>query len=295
MHITTRAQATSGEHSDGPGPSGGRNCPAHHPRLLHGAGLGGAVLRPPRLLVPRRLLRKPRQATWRTTLAGRLDPRRTCRGRSVCSAHQECSTCFCRPGRCCPPPGSCPHPGQPPLNPRMVPMRVVQRTSRTPRPAACRSCFLPSRWRPAWRERARAVRKAGLEDVTTSGGALSSRKAPDGTRDHASFRHGSNRGTGGRHWCFHQATTALLADLAGDRPGAIDWSAIAVVLHGATAHYWLFTDLFGRHPTGGRPGPLRRRPGALAVAVISGTLPSRKVPTETAETVRGRPETSKET
>lgn len=49
---------------------------------------------------------------------------------------------------------------------------------------------------------------------------------------------------------FHRATTAMLADLAGagDRP--VDWAAVAVVLQGTTAHYWLLSDLFGRHPTG---------------------------------------------
>ncbi len=49
---------------------------------------------------------------------------------------------------------------------------------------------------------------------------------------------------------FHQATTTMLTELAGDRDGTVDWAAITVVLHGATAHFWLLTDLFGRHPTG---------------------------------------------
>lgn len=49
---------------------------------------------------------------------------------------------------------------------------------------------------------------------------------------------------------IHRATTAMLADLAGDGDWPVDWAAVAVVLQGATAHYWLLRDLFGRHPTG---------------------------------------------
>jgi AcrR family transcriptional regulator len=45
-------------------------------------------------------------------------------------------------------------------------------------------------------------------------------------------------------------TTAMLADLAGEGGEAVDWSAVAAVLQGATTHYWLMRDLFGRHPTG---------------------------------------------
>lgn len=49
---------------------------------------------------------------------------------------------------------------------------------------------------------------------------------------------------------FHRATAAMLAGLAddGDDDGAVDWAAVAVVLQGAVAHYWLLSDLFGRHP-----------------------------------------------
>ena len=93
----------------------------------------------------------------------------------------------------------------------------------------------------------------------------------------------------------HQATAALLTELTGDRPSEIDWSAIAVLLQGATAHYWLLTDPFGRHPTGAGQGRFVTGLVALTVAVLSGTPPSRQVPTETAETARARPETSKET
>lgn len=49
---------------------------------------------------------------------------------------------------------------------------------------------------------------------------------------------------------FHAETTAMLAELADDPDGILDWAAFAVVLQGATAHYWLLTDLFGCHPSG---------------------------------------------
>lgn len=61
---------------------------------------------------------------------------------------------------------------------------------------------------------------------------------------------------------IHRMIAALLADRAAtadpdaDRPDIPDsehepdWAAIAVVLQGATAHYWLLADLFGAHPSG---------------------------------------------
>lgn len=51
---------------------------------------------------------------------------------------------------------------------------------------------------------------------------------------------------------IEQDTAALLADIAGDGGGddRTDWEALATVLQGATAHYWLLEDLFGQHPTG---------------------------------------------
>ena len=53
------------DHDDSPrGAGAGRGrgpaCPAHRLRGVHGAGMGGAVLLLPRLLVPRRLPREPR-------------------------------------------------------------------------------------------------------------------------------------------------------------------------------------------------------------------------------------------
>ena len=46
----------------------------------------------------------------------------------------------------------------------------------------------------------------------------------------------------------HDAVATRLSSLGGER--AADWPAIAAVLVGATAHYWLLADLFGAHPSG---------------------------------------------
>lgn len=45
-------------------------------------------------------------------------------------------------------------------------------------------------------------------------------------------------------------TAAMLASLSADETAPADWGAVASVLQGATAHYWLMRDLFGTHPTG---------------------------------------------
>lgn len=45
-------------------------------------------------------------------------------------------------------------------------------------------------------------------------------------------------------------TAEFLAGLAGAGDRHTDWEALATVLQGATAHYWLLEDLFGAHPTG---------------------------------------------
>lgn len=49
---------------------------------------------------------------------------------------------------------------------------------------------------------------------------------------------------------LHVETTAVLAQMSGNADADADWSAVAVALQGATAHYWLLSDLFGQHPTG---------------------------------------------
>jgi len=47
-----------------------------------------------------------------------------------------------------------------------------------------------------------------------------------------------------------RAVEALLSALVNDHYVDHDWPAIAAVLVGAIAHYWLLTDLFGTHPSG---------------------------------------------
>ena len=49
---------------------------------------------------------------------------------------------------------------------------------------------------------------------------------------------------------LHQEIATLLSEIAGDPDSETDWSAVALVLQGAVAHYWLLDDLFGGHPTG---------------------------------------------
>jgi AcrR family transcriptional regulator len=45
-------------------------------------------------------------------------------------------------------------------------------------------------------------------------------------------------------------TAGMLAQLADEATEWSDWGAVAAVLQGAVAHYWLMRDLFGAHPTG---------------------------------------------
>jgi AcrR family transcriptional regulator len=48
----------------------------------------------------------------------------------------------------------------------------------------------------------------------------------------------------------HKAVTAMLQALGHESGAEADWDAVAAVLVGATAHYWLLSDLFGAHPSG---------------------------------------------
>ena len=61
----------------------------------------------------------------------------------------------------------------------------------------------------------------------------------------------------------------MLTELAGDRDGAVDWAAIAVVLQGATTQYWLLTYLFGQHPTGVDEDRFVRAVTRLTAALIA--------------------------
>jgi AcrR family transcriptional regulator len=48
----------------------------------------------------------------------------------------------------------------------------------------------------------------------------------------------------------HKAVAAMLQALGSESGAEADWDALAAVLVGATAHYWLLSDLFGAHPSG---------------------------------------------
>jgi AcrR family transcriptional regulator len=48
---------------------------------------------------------------------------------------------------------------------------------------------------------------------------------------------------------IYRAVGRWLAERAGPGSAERDWDAIAVVLTGAVAHYWLLRDVFGRHPS----------------------------------------------
>ncbi|MGH3318763.1 MAG: TetR/AcrR family transcriptional regulator [Streptosporangiaceae bacterium] len=89
---------------------------------------------------------------------------------------------------------------------------------------------------------------------------------------------------------FHQATATMLKELAGDRTGTYDWAAITVVLQGATAHYWLLTDLFDEHPTGVDEDRYVSAVAALAAAFLAGTRQAAPI----AEAGRQPPGLSKE-
>lgn len=68
---------------------------------------------------------------------------------------------------------------------------------------------------------------------------------------------------------IHGETTAMLAGLADDPEDSADWAAVAVVLQGATAHYWLMTDLFGTHPAGVDEDHFARALARLTVALLA--------------------------
>jgi AcrR family transcriptional regulator len=48
----------------------------------------------------------------------------------------------------------------------------------------------------------------------------------------------------------HTAVAAMLQALGRQSGAEADWDAVAAVVVGATAHYWLLSDLFGAHPSG---------------------------------------------
>lgn len=68
---------------------------------------------------------------------------------------------------------------------------------------------------------------------------------------------------------IHGEITAILGRLAGEGDTDKDWAAVAVVLQGAVAHYWLLADLFGRHPTGVDVERFSAAAAALTTALLA--------------------------
>jgi AcrR family transcriptional regulator len=73
----------------------------------------------------------------------------------------------------------------------------------------------------------------------------------------------------------HEAAAALLGSLADEQSTDRDWPAIAAVLVGATAHYWLLTDLFGAHPSGVDEERYTHAAALLASCLLAGPNPPR--------------------
>jgi AcrR family transcriptional regulator len=72
----------------------------------------------------------------------------------------------------------------------------------------------------------------------------------------------------------HEAVAVLLSNLADEQSAEHDWPAIAAVLVGATAHYWILTDLFGTHPSGVDEERYTRAVALLASRLLVGTNPT---------------------
>jgi AcrR family transcriptional regulator len=66
----------------------------------------------------------------------------------------------------------------------------------------------------------------------------------------------------------HHGVTTMLDQMAAGTDAHEDWAAIAAVLVGATAHYWVLEDLFGTHPS----GVGRQRYAAAAARLASAVL-----------------------
>jgi AcrR family transcriptional regulator len=69
----------------------------------------------------------------------------------------------------------------------------------------------------------------------------------------------------------HRAVSALLQRLGADRHDEVDWAAVAAVVVGAIAHYWLLADLFGTHPSGVSEDRYARAAAVLVAPLLTGT------------------------
>lgn len=67
---------------------------------------------------------------------------------------------------------------------------------------------------------------------------------------------------------LHRNIAAVLSGMAAT-DADLDWSAVAVALQGATAHYWLMVDTFGEHPTGIDEERFVRALTAVAMAALT--------------------------
>ncbi len=67
-----------------------------------------------------------------------------------------------------------------------------------------------------------------------------------------------------------RSTAAMLESLSPEGAEQADWGAVAAVLQGATAHYWLMRDLFGTHPTGVSEKRFVAALVAMTLAVLDG-------------------------
>lgn len=77
---------------------------------------------------------------------------------------------------------------------------------------------------------------------------------------------------------LHRQTTEVLDSLAPGDPSETDWAAVAVVLQGATANYWVLADIFGEHPTGIDEDRFVRGLAAVAAATLRPGSPDPKQP-----------------
>ncbi len=66
----------------------------------------------------------------------------------------------------------------------------------------------------------------------------------------------------------HEAVAGLLERLAAAHGGQGDWPAVAAVLAGAVAHYWVLRDLFGSHPAGISEQRYTAAAASLAAALL---------------------------
>jgi len=68
----------------------------------------------------------------------------------------------------------------------------------------------------------------------------------------------------------HHVISAMLRSFGTQQGVEVDWPAIAAVVVGATAHYWLLADLFGTHPSGVSEERYTRAVALLVTLLLTG-------------------------